>query len=64
MRGLAVADVGLGHERLDATLAELRIAARVALEVLDPGELEPDEVDAVVDDPLRVGLGEADADLG
>ena len=52
----------LEHERLDALLAQPLVAARVPLEVLDARDLEPDEVLRVVDDPLRVGLGEADAD--
>jgi hypothetical protein len=64
VRRLAVADVRLRHERLDPAFAEQRIAARIALEVLDAGELEPDEIDAVVGDPLSVGLGEADPDCG
>src|SRR5205085_5692066 len=45
-----VAHVRLEDERLDSPLPELRIAARVPLEVLDAGDLEPDEVDGVVHD--------------
>jgi len=60
-RRLQVAGVRLEHERLDALLAQPRIAARDLLEVVDAGDLEPDEVLRVVDDPLRVGLGEAHA---
>ena len=54
----------LEHERLDAEVAQPLVAARVALEVLDARDLEPDEVVRVVDDALRVGLGEADPDVG
>jgi hypothetical protein len=35
----------------------------VALEVVDAPDLEPDEVDRVVRDPLGVRLGEADAEV-
>ncbi len=63
-RGLQVAHVALEHERLDPVRADRGIAAREAVEVVDAGDLEPDEVGGVVRDPLRVGLGEADADRG
>jgi len=59
----AVAHVRLGHERLDARFAQRRVAAGVALEVVDAPDLEPDEVDRVVRDPLGVRLGEADAEV-
>ena len=55
--------MGLEDERLDALVAHRLVAAGEACEVLDAGELEPDEVDRVVDDPLRVRLGEAHAHL-
>jgi NAD-dependent deacetylase len=58
---LQVADVALEHERLDPLLAQPRVAARDLLEVVDARHLEPDEVRGVVGDPLRVRLGEADA---
>jgi hypothetical protein len=35
----------------------------VRLEVVDAADLEPDEVDRVVRDPLGVRLGEADAQV-
>jgi hypothetical protein len=35
----------------------------VVLEVVDAGDLEPDEVGRVVRDPLGVRLGEADTEL-
>src|SRR5439155_21392125 len=57
-RRLEIADVGLEHDRFDPQVAEPRIAAGVPLEVRDARDLEPDEVVRVVDDPLRVGLGE------
>src|SRR5207247_11197609 len=59
-----VANVRLQDVRLDPLFPQLRIAARVALEVVDARDLEPDEVDRVVDDPLRVGLGEPRLQLG
>ena len=58
------ARVRLEHERLDPLVAQPLVAARVPLEVVDARHLEPDEVVRVVRDALRVGLGEADADLG
>jgi hypothetical protein len=54
--------VRLEHERLDALLPELVVAPGERAQVLDPGDLEPDEVGRVVDDALRVGLGESNAD--
>ena len=54
----------LEHERLDPLVAQPLVAARVLLEVVDAGDLEPDEVVRVVRDALRVGLGEAHAHLG
>jgi hypothetical protein len=59
----AVADVRLGHERLDPAVAERLVPARVATEVLDARELEPDEVGGVVGDRLRIRLGEPHAYL-
>src|SRR5581483_427755 len=61
-RRRAEAGMRLEHERLDPLVAEALVAAGVALEELDARHLEPDEVGRVVGDPLRVGLGEADAD--
>jgi hypothetical protein len=63
-RGLAVANVRLDEERLDPLVAQPLIAPGELLEEVDPRRLEPDEVVRVVGDPLRVGLGEADPDLG
>jgi hypothetical protein len=57
-RGRAVADVRLDRGRVDAGLEQRRVAALEAREVVDPGDLEPDEVVGVVRDRLRVGLGE------
>ena len=42
-------------------VAQRLVAAGVRAQVLDAGDLEPDEVRRVVGDPLRVGVGEADA---
>ena len=63
-RGREEAGVRLEHERLDPLVAQPLVAAGVALEELDAGDLEPDEVVRVVRDALRVGLGEAHADRG
>src|SRR4029453_13987512 len=59
-----VADVRLDRQRFDPVRAQARVAAAEAGEVVGSRELEPDEVDRVVGDPLRVGLGEAHAHLG
>ena len=56
--------MGLQDECLEALVAQRLVAAGKTGEVLDAGELEPDEVDRVVRDPLRVRLCEADVDLG
>ena len=58
------ARVRLEHERLDPLVAQALVAAGVALEELDAGDLEPHEVVRVVRDALRVGLREAHADRG
>jgi hypothetical protein len=63
-RGLDVAHVRFEDERLDPLGAQLRVAAGELVEVRDACDLEPDEVVGVVRDALRVGLGEADANLG
>ena len=62
--GHEVAHLRRQHQRLDPLLAQRGVAACEAGQVLDARELEPDEVDGVVRDSLRVGLGEADGDLG
>jgi hypothetical protein len=62
--GLQVADVGLEHDRLEPEVAQALVAARIEVQVIDPGHLEPDEVARVVRDPLRVGLGEPHLHLG
>src|SRR5205823_6966337 len=62
--GGEVADVGLDRQRLDPLCPQARVAAAEACQVVDAGDLEPDEVNGVVRDPLRVGLGEAHAYLG
>jgi len=61
--GTCVPGVGLDRHRLDPVVAQRRVAAPKPREVVDARYLEPDEVLGVVCDPLRVGLGEADADL-
>jgi NAD-dependent protein deacetylase/lipoamidase len=60
----AVANGCLGDEGLDSALAQRRVAAGKAAEVVDAGDLEPDQVGGVVGDALGVRLGEADANLG
>jgi hypothetical protein len=62
-RRLGVADPGVGDERFDASFPEGPVAPCLAAEVIDARDLEPDEVDAVVCDALRVGLGETNLDL-
>ena len=64
LRRLAMTDVGLDRERLDALLAQRGVAPAEAGEVVDARDLEPDEVLGVVGDALRIRLGEADSDLG
>ena len=59
-----VAHLRLEDERLDPLFPQRLVAAGEAGQVLDSGDLEPDEVDRVVGDSLRVGLGEPDTDLG
>jgi hypothetical protein len=54
----------LDRHRLDALLAQRRIAAAEPRQVVDPRDLEPDQVLRVVRDALRIGLGETDADVG
>ena len=63
-RGLNVPDVRLEHERLDPLVAQLRVTACVAVQVLDACDLEPDEIVRVVRDPLGVRLGEPDPHVG
>ena len=61
--GHEVADVRLDRERLDPARSQGAVAPGVTGEVVDPRDLEPDQVDGVVNDALRVRLGEADPDL-
>ena len=63
-RGRPIPHMGLEHERLEPLFAERVVAAGVLGEVRDAGDLEPDEIRRVVRDALRVGLGEAHANLG
>ena len=58
-----IPNVHLRCGRLHALLAQPRITAVEAREVLDPRDLEPDEVRRVVRDSLRVRLGEPDRDV-
>ena len=64
VRGPQVAGVRLEREGLDTFLAERRVSAPEPSEVVDAGNLEPDQELGIVGDALRVGLGEANADLG
>ncbi len=61
---VAVADVRLDGRRVYSLLDEALVAALELLEVGDPCDLEPDEIDGVVDDALRVRLAEADLEVG
>ena len=56
--GLHVADVALGRQRLVALLLEVLVPVRIAREVVDTGDLEPDEVRRVVRDALGIRLRE------
>src|SRR6266566_1082152 len=58
------ADVCAERQSLDPLGLQLRVAAAKAREVLDPRYLEPDEIDGVMRDALRVRLGEANLHLG
>jgi hypothetical protein len=59
-----VAGVRLEREGLDTFGPERRVSAPEPSEVVDAGNLEPDQELGVVGDALRVGLGEANADVG
>jgi NAD-dependent protein deacetylase/lipoamidase len=61
---LEMTHVRLDRHRLYALLSQRGIATPKSPEVLDPRDFEPDEILGVVRDPLRVGLGEANLDLG
>ena len=61
---LQVADVRLGRQRLVPVGLDAPVAAAEPGEVVDARDLVPDEVGGVVGDALRVGLREADGDLG
>jgi hypothetical protein len=63
VRRAQIAGVGLDRHRFDALLPERRIAATEARQVCDARDFEPNQVLSVVHDALRVGLGEADANL-
>jgi hypothetical protein len=63
-RRLPVADVRLDRHRFDALLAQRRVAAAEARQVVDARDLEPDQVLGVVGDALGIRLGEADANVG
>ena len=60
----AITRVRLEREGVDSLGAQDLVAASEPPEVLDAGDLEPDQVLRVVRDALRVGLREADGDLG
>ncbi len=62
--GAVVTDEDLCRQRLEPAVADRLVAAGVRLEVLDAGDLEVDDEGGVVRDSLRVGLREADTDLG
>jgi hypothetical protein len=60
-RGDPIAAERLEDERLDSLVAQRLVPAREGPQVLDAGDLEPDEIGGVVRDALGVGLREADA---
>ena len=61
---LEVPNMGLDGQRLVALLLDVLVALRVTGQVVDPGDLEPDEIRRVVSHSLRVRLREPDGDLG
>lgn len=63
-RRVLVPNVGGDRQRLDPLVLQRGIAPVEPRKVLDAGHLEPDEVDRVVGDPLRVCLGEPHLDVG
>jgi NAD-dependent protein deacetylase/lipoamidase len=62
--GLEVSDVRLDRQRLDPLRLQSGVAAVETVEIVDTRLLEPDEVDRMVRDRLRVRLREADSNLG
>jgi hypothetical protein len=64
VRGPQVAGVRLEREGLDTLLPERRVPASESREVVDAGNLEPDQELGVVGDALCVRLGETNPDLG
>jgi hypothetical protein len=61
---IAVADARLHRRCVYAGLDKSLVAPLELLEVRDPCDLEPDEIDGVVDDALGVRLVEADLEVG
>ena len=61
--GGAIVDADAGRQRLDPLRLDRPVAAGVVGQVRDARDLEPDDVRRVVGDALRVGLGEAHADV-
>jgi hypothetical protein len=64
VRWAQVEGVRLERQGLDAFRPERRVSAAEPREVVDAGNLEPDQELRVVRDALRIGLGEANPDLG
>src|SRR5581483_3204196 len=62
--GLQVTDMRLGRQRLVAVRLQAAVAVAEAREVVDPRDLEPDEIGSVVRHALRVRLREPDRELG
>ena len=61
--GGAVVDADARRQRLDPLRLDRPVAAGVVGQVRDARHLEPDDVRGMVGDALRVGLGEAHADV-
>jgi hypothetical protein len=64
VRGQQVAGVRLERQGLDTFPPERRVPAPEPCEVVDARNFEPNQELGVVRDALRIGLGEANPDLG
>jgi len=58
-----VADAGLGHDHVDASVVHLGVAVAGGSQELDAADLEVLQVGRVVGDAHRVGLAEADSQV-
>ena len=61
--GGAIVDADARRQRLDPLRLDRPVTAGMVGQVCDARHLEPDDVRGMVSDALRVGLGEAHADV-